>query len=249
MFISSAQVQYLGHVVSAGGIECDPKLTSAVKSWPVPSDVKALRKFLGFTGYFRRFIRDYARLTAPLNHLLKGQVCGHGRSKKVIGRKPKNLGVAPVPWEWGEGQKKAFDILKELLMSPPILAYPDYNKPFVLQVDASGKGLGGVLCQKDDFGKLRVIAYGSRSLKLGERNYTTHKLEFLALKWAVTQKFRDYLYGNKCLVVTDHNPLTNVLTTAKLDATGHNWLAAIGTFDLVIKYCPGKDNGLLLVWP
>ena len=99
-----------------------------------------------------------------------------------------------------------------------------------------------MLSQEDSTGKTRVIAYGSRSLKQAERRYTTHKLEFLALVWAVTKKFHEYLYGHKCIVSTDHNPLTYVLTSAKLDATGHNWLAALGTYDLEIKYFPGKAN-------
>ena len=99
-----------------------------------------------------------------------------------------------------------------------------------------------MLSQEDSTGKIRVIAYGSLSLKQAERRYTTHKLEFLALVWAVTKKFQEYLYGHKCIVSTDHNPLTYVLTSAKLDATGHNWLAALGTYDLEIKYFPGKAN-------
>ena len=115
--------------------------------------------------------------------------------------------------------KKAFDTLKEALTTTPILAYPDYNRPFMLHTEASTDGLGAVLYQDIDRVE-RVIAYASRSLKPSEKNYPAHKLEFLALKWSVCHKFHEYLYGNKFQVLTDNNPLTYVLTSAKLDATG-----------------------------
>ena len=122
-----------------------------------------------------------------------------------------------------------------------MLAYPDYSKPFLLRTDASRLGLGAVLCQEKD-GKYVVVAYGSRSVRGPERNYSAHKLEFLALKWAVTKKFHDYLYGNRFTVTTDHNPLTYVLTSAKLDATCHRWLAELSVYDFEIKYKPGRLN-------
>ena len=104
-----------------------------------------------------------------------------------------------------------------------MLAYPDHDQPSILHTDASSDGLGAVLCQLLE-GEERVISYASRGLSRAERNYPAHKLEFLALKWAVTEKFGDYLYGSKFTVWTDNNPLTYVLTTANLDATGHRWL-------------------------
>ena len=107
--------------------------------------------------------------------------------------------------------------------------------------DASGDGLGAVLYQVQD-GQKRVIAYASRSLSKSERNYPVHKLEFLALKWAITDKFHDYLYGSEFQVFTDNNPLTYVLTTAKLDATGHRWVAALSNYTLSITYKPGKGH-------
>ena len=103
-----------------------------------------------------------------------------------------------------------------------MLAYANCRLPFSVNTDASLSGLGAVLYQKQD-GKDRVVAYASRSLKPSEKNYPAHKLEFLALKWAISEKFRDYLYGSKFEVLTDNNPLTYVLTTAKLDATGQRW--------------------------
>ena len=135
----------------------------------------------------------------------------------------------------------AFQTIKKHLTSPPILAYADYSLPFLLQTDASADGLGAVLCQVQD-NKERVIAYASRSLSPSEKNYPAHKLGFLALKWAVTDKFYDYLYGHNFSVLTDNNPMTYVLTSVKLDATGHRWQAALAAFDFDIKYRPGINN-------
>ena len=123
-----------------------------------------------------------------------------------------------------------------------MLAFADLQKPFVLQLDASGDGLGAVLCQDCD-GQLRPVAYASRGLSKSERNYPAHKLEFLALKWAVTEQFNDYLYMAKgTKVFTDINPLTYVLTSAKLDATGHRWVSQLANFDISIHYRPGRAN-------
>ena len=116
---------------------------------------------------------------------------------------------------WGLEQQEAFETLQRLCTESPILAYADFKAPFVLHTDASGDGLGTVLYQVQD-GQKRVIAYASRSLSKSERNYPVHKLEFLALKWAVTDKFHEYLYSSEFQVYTDNNPLTYVLTTAKL---------------------------------
>lgn len=111
----------------------------------------------------------------------------------------------------------------------------------MLHTDASGEGLGAALYQQQG-GKLRVIAYASRGLSKSEKNYPTHKLEYLALKWAVCDKFNDYLYGSEFVVLTDNNPLTYVLTSAKLDAAGHRWLVALSTYNFSIKYRAGLAN-------
>ncbi|MCG8044577.1 MAG: RNase H-like domain-containing protein [Candidatus Thiodiazotropha endolucinida] len=229
-------VKYLGHVVSEEGVRTDPDKIEALASWPAPSNVKELRSFLGFTGYYRRFIRDYAKIVKPLNDLLVGH-CTH----KVPGQKKKKKKES-VPWQWGDAQELAFNSLKEKLSSPPILAYADFSKPFILHTDASTEGLGAVLYQEQD-GLERVIAYASRGLRNSEKHYPAHKLEFLCLKWAVTDKFHDYLYGNQFTVYTDNNPLTYVLSTAKLDATSHRWLASLGSFNFKLVYRSGKSNG------
>ena len=128
-----------------------------------------------------------------------------------------------------------FEALKKLCSESPVLAYADYSKPFVLHTDTSTTGLGAVLYQKQSDGKERVIAYA-------EQNYDAHKLEFLALKWAVTDYFHKYLYGGKFDVYTDNNPLIYILTTAKLDAMGHRWVASLGPYHFNLHYKPGKLN-------
>ena len=134
--------------------------------------------------------------------------------------------------------------LVDMLTHPPVLGYPDFDMPFVLHTDASEQGLGAVLYQKQDE-KLRVIGYGSRTLTPAERNYHLHsgKLEFLALKWAVCEKFRDYLfYAPHFTIYTDNNPLTYVMSTAKLNAVGHRWVGELSDFRFNIKYRPGRMN-------
>ena len=144
--------------------------------------------------------------------------------------------------DWTEAADSAFEHLKKLCISTPILAYPDYKLPFVLHTDSSSEGLGAVLYQKQN-GKLRVIAYASRSVSKAESHYPAHKLEFLALKWAVCEKFHEYLYGSNMFeVYTDNNPLTYVLSSAKLDACGQRWVAKLANYNFTIKYKCGLSN-------
>ncbi len=228
-------VRYLGHVISEDGIQTDIDKIEAVKSWPVPGNVKDLRRFLGFTGFYRRFVKNYSKVSRPLYDLLKGDPTA-GKVKK----KSRNV-AKPVPFVWGAPQQEAFDRLIELLTTAPTLAYADFSQPFILHTDASQTGLGAVLYQEHN-GVRKVIAYASRGLSVSESRYPAHKLEFLALKWAVVDKFRDYLYASQFTVHTDNNPLTYVQTSAKLDATGHRWLAELCSFDFDIKYRSGQCN-------
>ena len=230
-----SEVTYLGHIVSQDGIRTDPEKTSAIENWPEPKTVKDVRSFLGFTGYYRRFIKNYARIARPLNDLL----VGHSTAKKD--KASKKSRAKKTPFVRTEAQHTAFETLKERLTNPPVLAYADYRLPFKLHTDASTTGLGAVLYQHQD-GQDRVISYASRSLKPSEKNYPAHKLEFLALKWSVTVKFHDYLYGTNFEVFTDNNPLTYVFTTAKLDATGHRWLAELSNYNFSLTYRSGKKN-------
>ena len=220
------RISYLGHIVSQGGIECDPKKIKAIKNWKRPITVHDVRSFLGFTNYYRRFIHKYAQMANPLNKLISGENATK-KHKKV---------------EWDDKCEEAFIALKEQCCNPPILAYADYGKPFKLHTDASGLGLGAILYQTQEDGTDRVIAYASRTLSKSEKNYPAYKLEFLALKWSVCDRFHEYLYGGKFEVFTDNNPLTYILTTAKLDATGQRWVANLANYTFSIKYKSGKSN-------
>ena len=199
----------------------------------MPKTTKDVRRFLCFTGYYRRFIKGFAAVVRPLNDLLVGHTTNQKARKK---KAPKR-----VPLKWETKHQMSFDTLTDRLTHPPVLAYADFKLPFKVHTDASFDGLGAVLYQCQD-GKDRVIAYASRSLKPSEKNYPAHKLEFLALKWAVCEKFHDYLYGAQFEVITDYNPLTYVLTTAKLDATGQRWVAPLSGYNFSIKYRSGKKN-------
>lgn len=229
------KVKYLGHIVSAQGVETDPDKVEKVKNWPIPTNVDETRRFIGFASYYRKFVQNFATIAKPLTDLLSGII---NKKKHWSRQRTKTT----IPWRWTTEQQNAFDSLKLSLTSPPILGYANYGLPFELHTDASGTGLGAVLYQEQD-GVKRVISYASRSLKISERNYPAHKLEFLAVKWAVCEKFYEYLYGSKLVIFTDNNPLTYITTSAKLDATGHRWLAALSLFDFSIKYKPGKNNG------
>ena len=176
-----SKIAYLGHIVSAKGIEADPKEIEAVKNWMTPKTVMDVWSFLGFTNHYWRFIKGNAKVAKPLHTLVSSDNANRKRA---------------LVW-WTEECQIAFEKLKELCTSTPILAYADYKKPFQLQTVAGDLGLGAVLYQKDDEAHQRVIAYARRSLSHTEHNYPAHKLEFLALKWAITDRFHEYLYDGQ----------------------------------------------------
>ena len=146
--------------------------------------------------------------------------------------------------------KEAFNILKMKCMTAPVLAFADFEKPFLLETNASSLGLGAVLSQKQDDGKFHPVAYASQELKGGEGKYHCSKLEFLAFKWAVTDQFKEYLQYKPFTVCTDINPLTYVMTTPNLDAIGHQWVAALAGYNMTIEYLKGADNKVadILSW-
>ena len=226
------RVRYLGHVVSKDGVEPDSEKVNAVKEWLThpPTNAKELQTFVGFSSYYRCFIEGFSKISRPLHSLV-------GQTSKKPGQ-PKRR----IPFQWTTECQVAFETLIQKLISSPILAYPDFELPFVLHTDASSDGLGAALYQVQD-GKQRVIAYGSRTLNEAEKRYSAYRREILAMKWAVTEKFRDYLYGRSFDVLTDSNPLTYLTTTAKLNATDHRWLSSLSTFDFTISYRAGKANG------
>ncbi|GAA6081704.1 uncharacterized protein LOC111855352, partial, partial [Tachysurus ichikawai] len=234
-------VKYLGHIVSENGVETDPQKVEAIKTWPNPRNLKELRSFLGFSGYYRRFVKDYAKLVKPLNELTVGYPpllrCRKVQSKEKTYLDPKE----PFGGRWTADCQRSFETLITKLTEAPVLGFADPGLPYVLHTDASTTGLGAALYQEQE-GVLRVIAYASRGLSRSKAQYPAHKLEFFALKCAVTDKFCDYLYGSSFKVITDSNPLTYVLTSAKLDATSYRWLSALSTFSFTLQYHPGKSN-------
>ena len=123
-----------------------------------------------------------------------------------------------------------------------MLVFPDFDKPFLLETDASKEGLGAVLSQKQDDGCYQPITFGSHSLTPSEKNYHSSKLEFLAFKWSVTEHFKEYLTCAPFLVKTDNNRLTYILTTPNLDATGHRWVGMVASFEFTLEYQKGADN-------
>ena len=197
-----SSLKYLGHIVSKNGIATDPTQIEAIHNWPRPKTVTDIRSFVGFMNYYRKFIKGYAKKPRPLHELTSGD----------------NAKCKSQQVDWNIRCNDSFEALKSICSECPVLSYADYTKPFVLHTDASTTGLGVVLLQKQEDGKERVIAYASRTLNKSEQNYDAHKLEFLALKWAITDRFHVYLYGATFNVYTDNNPLTYILSTAKLEA-------------------------------
>ena len=131
---------------------------------------------------------------------------------------------------------KAFKVLKMKCIMTPVLAFADFGKPFVLEIDASKDGLGAVLSQKQDDSKYYPVTYASRALHGGEKNYHLSKLKFLALKWAVIKQFHEYLQDGPFLVKTNNNPLTYILTMPNLDAMEHRWVASLASFNMSLEY-------------
>ena len=224
--ILKPQVRYLGFIISKEGINTDPEKIRAVQEWPVPRTVREVRAFVAFCSFYRRFVKNFAKVAAPLHALMSGD------SK------------AAVSDYWGKDEDRAFALLKEKLSQAPVLKSADYSKQFVVETDASFEGLGAVLSQEHD-GRLHPVAFASRGLRKSERNmsnYSSRKLELLALKWAVTEQFKHYLVGGHFIVLTDNNPLAH-LNSAKLGAVESRWLGDLGRFDFEVKYRPGKENG------
>ena len=220
------RVEYLGHIVSKNGIETNPKKIKAIVNWPRPQTVTQMRSFLGFCNYYHKFIHQYAQIAKPLYKLISGDQA-----------KVKQAHIA-----WNEDCERAFQTLKDVCSRTPALAYANYSKPFCVHTDASELGLGAVLYQAQNDGTRRVITFASRSLSNSEQRYHSSKLEFLALKWAIHERFHEYLYGSTFDVYTDNNPLTYIMSTTKLDATAQRWVASLATYNFKVFYRSGKQN-------
>ena len=190
-----------------------------------------MKSFVGLVGHYRHFIKGFAKIAAPLYDLTSGD------NKE---KKSEHVDLSPEALE-------AFDCLKAACLQAPILAFPDFDKPFLLETDASGKGLGAVLSQKQADGQYHPIAYASCVMNETEQRYHSNKQEFLTLKWAVTEQFHEYLspYGknrNEFVVCTDNNPLTYIFSSANLDAAGQCWVAHLASYNFSLEYQKGKDN-------
>lgn len=233
------EVKYVGHIVSEAGIATDPKKVDVVKNWKEPTDLKSLKSFLGFCGYYRRFFANYSAIVRPLTELTKGYPPTWHEKRDPTKTYFKESD--PFGERWDQACRDAVKKIIECLIHAPVLTFADPTKLYILHVDASMSGLGAVFNQEYPDG-LKPVAFPSRKLSASEQRYPVHQLEFLALKWSVVDKFHDYLYGAKFTVRTDNNPFTYVLTSAKLNATGHRWLAALSTYDFTIEYRPGRHN-------
>ena len=231
------EVKYLGHRVSAEGIATDPEKVTAVQNWPRPETLKQLRSFLGFASYYRRNVPHFTAVASPLNALVT-TCC------RDIKGKPRSSASYWLGSQWTENCEAEFSNIKCVLTTAPVLGFADYSQPFVVETDASDLGLGAVLSQVQD-GRTRIIAYASRGLSKAEKNqsnYSSKKLELLALKWAVCDKFRDYLLGGQFTLYTDNNPLTYLMKSVKLPAIEQRWAASLAPFHFEIRYRAAKHN-------
>ena len=220
------KISYLGHKVSTTRMEPGTEGLKGIAEIAPPTTYTQVCKFLGTTGYFRLFIKGYTKIAKPLNDLLQGE---NSKFKSQLLELPLDALVA-------------FQKLKMKCLTVPVLAFVDFKKPFLLETDASIELLGVVLSQKQDDGWYHPIAYASCGLKGGKFKYHSSKLEFLALKWAMTDQFKEYLQYQPFLIRTDNNPLTYVMTMPNLEAIGHRWVAAMAGYNFKIEYKCRSDN-------
>ena len=208
----------LGHVVSSRGIEVDKAKVDTIQSLPYPTSVREVRSFLGHAGFYRRFIKDFSKIALPLCKLLQKDMA----------------------FEFDEACKKAFDKLKELLTSTPVIQPPDWNVPFEIMCDASNYAVGAVLGQR--IGKAsHAIYYASRTLNDAQRNYSTTEKEFLAIVFAL-EKFRSYLLGTKVIVYSDHAAIRYLMTKKEAKPRLIRWILLLSEFDLEVKDKRGTEN-------
>ena len=213
-----SSAQFLGHIVSANGLQPDPSKVTAVQSYPVPTTVTELKRFLGMTSYYRRFIPRFATIAAALHKLLQKD----------------------VPYVWTPHCQLSFETLRDKIITAPVLSFANFSKPFFLHTDASGVGVGALLSQSNEQ-FLKPIGYASRSLTKAEKNYAVIELEALALVFGL-QYFRSYLYGNSFTLATDHRPLKWLLEHQHTSSRLTRWGLLLQEYDVSIVYTPGKEN-------
>jgi transposase InsO family protein len=237
------EVSYLGRIISEGGYRMDENSVKAVRelSNKTIETVGQVRQLLGLLGYHRRHVQDFATIAKPLTDLLatvpppEDDDTPKTKSNKGVSSRQKI--------HWTTEHQSAMERLISLVTNPPILAYADFNSEFFMHCDASGAGLGAILYQEQE-GKVRVIAYASRTLKPAEKHYHSTKLEFISLKWGVCEAFRDYLgYSDHFCCFTDNNPLLFVMRQKKPNSTIQRWVSELGEFmPFTVLYRPGEVN-------
>lgn len=212
------ETEYLGHTLTKDGMKPNPKKIEDIVKLKLPSTQKQIKSFLGITGYYRKFVKDYARIAKPMTYYLK-------KDKQINKSDPSYI--------------NAFEELKTLLTTHPILRYPDFSKPFKVNSDASNFALGAVLLQEG-----HPIAYASRTLNEHEVKYGTPEKELLAVVWAC-RYFRPYIYGKEFLLQTDHEALKWLHTKylgKDLNPRLQRWILSLGEYNIKIDYLKGKDN-------
>lgn len=208
--IRKTEVSYVGHVISANGLKPDPNKVKAVIDMPPPDSKEAVRRFLGFIQYLSKFLPMLAEVEVP----------------------PRELTRNDVQFHWDKPQEEAFQRLKELCCTAPVLAYYDVNKPTTIQCDASKYAIGAVLLQEG-----RPIAYTSRKLNASEIDYVPIEKEMLAIVYS-TQKFREYIIGKETVVQTDHKPLETIYRKSLISLRLQTMLLKVKGYDLKVEYLP-----------
>ncbi|CAM8876575.1 unnamed protein product [Rhodiola kirilowii] len=211
--IARESLTYLGHIISRDGVAVDPEKIIAIQQWPLPRTIKQLRGFLGLTGYYRRFIRNYANMAAPLTSLLRKDA-----------------------YVWSPEATVAFNTLRQALSSTPVLTLPNFTQPFHVHTDASGTGVGAVLAQGG-----RPISYFNKQLSPRLQGTSTYNRELCALVMAI-QKWRQYLLGQRFIVETDHQPLKTILSQTIHTPEQQHWIVKLLGYDFEVRYRPGKEN-------
>ncbi|CAM8877881.1 unnamed protein product [Rhodiola kirilowii] len=208
------KVVFLGYVVSGQGIKVDESKVEAIKNWPTPINVSQVRSFHGLAGFYRRFVKDFSTIAAPLNALTK----------------------QGVVFKWDVPQENAFKELKKRLTESPVLVLPDFNKTFEIECDASGIGIGGVLMQES-----KPIAYFSEKLSGAKLNYSVYDKELYALV-RVLETWQHYLWIKEFVIHSDHEAFKHLKGQAKLNRRHAQWVEFIETFPYVVRYKKGKEN-------
>jgi hypothetical protein len=216
-FFGASETSYLGFIISDRGVAPDPDKVSAVRGWPQPRSKTDVKSFLGLASYYRRFIKGFAEIARPLHALTRHD----------------------APLEWTQACETAFERLKDALMAAPILSYPDFHRPFLLQTDFCQAGLGAVLAQVDEEGREHVICYASRSTRGPETHLAPTHGECLALVWGV-QHFDPYLRLVPFTVQTDHNALTWLMTSQNLTGKLARWSLILQEYNFTVEHRPGR---------